>query len=357
LRLLHLIYDHPKNPWVGGGGAIRAYELSKRLVKRGHSVTILSGRYPGAEDYEEGLLRYRFIGSPKNYIISTFSYALNAISYVRRHSPEYDIIVEDFAPWNPVFSSLFARCPVILHVNHIEGLGILRRWLIFGIPFYIIERIYPRFFKNLTALSEWTKRKLKRPDAVILPAGIEPPPKVEPRVEPTPYIVYVGRLHIKNKGLDTLIEAVREGGQRLLIVGRGRDEETLRHMAEGLKGVEFLGFLDEAEKLSTIAGSVCLVLPSRFEGWGIVLLEAASLGRPVIVSDIPELEFAVRAGWGLSFRLGDPKDLLEKINLLMGDTSLRAEMSERAIKFSKNYLWDNISVDYENYLKGVLEKS
>ncbi|MGD0283392.1 MAG: glycosyltransferase family 1 protein, partial [Dissulfurispiraceae bacterium] len=65
MNILHLIYDHSGNPWVGGGGAVRAYELYKRLSIR-HNVTIVCGRYPGAQDYSEGNLKIRFVGSSKN---------------------------------------------------------------------------------------------------------------------------------------------------------------------------------------------------------------------------------------------------------------------------------------------------
>jgi glycogen(starch) synthase len=109
LKILHLIYDHMNNPWVGGGGAVRAYELSKRLAQRGHSITVISGRYPGAKDYDEGGLCYKFVGSDGNYVLSTFSYALQAARYVRRHGGDFDVVVEEYAPWNPVFSRFMTR--------------------------------------------------------------------------------------------------------------------------------------------------------------------------------------------------------------------------------------------------------
>jgi glycosyltransferase involved in cell wall biosynthesis len=366
MRVLHLIYDNPSNPWVGGGGAVRAHEILKRLALKGHEITVLSGRYPGAEDFTEGNLSCRFVGSGRGYALSTFSYAFQAARYVRRHSSGYDIVVEDFAPWNPVFAAFLTRRPTVIHVNHREGFNILRRWNVLGIPFYLVETFYPRFFRHVTALSEGTKRKFNLPGTLVLPAGISEDVLLgtgEPvEAGDEGYVLYVGRLHIGNKGLDTLMGALRRlragggPGVRLLLAGRGRDEERLREMARGLD-VEFLGFVDEGRKIELMRRAALFVLPSRFEGWGIVVLEAAACGRAVVVSDIPELSFSVEAGYGLAFRKGDPEDLASKLSALLGDAALRAAMGKKAREHVKDYTWERITDDYVKYLEGLLAHS
>jgi len=361
MKMLHLIYDHTENPWVGGGGAVRVYELSKRLASRGHEITVVSGRYPGSKDYSEGNLSFKFLGSDRNYLLSTFSYAVQAARFLTCRRDEFDVVIEDFAPWNPVFSRLLTKRPAILHMNHREGLGIIRRWLLLGIPFYLIEALYPRLFRYVTALSEGTKKKINAPGAVVIPAGIreglltECAGAMDKNIEGA-YIIYIGRLHIKNKGLDTLLEAMKTVPAPLLIVGRGRDETRLKEMAGklGLKDVRFTGFLGEAEKTKALGGASVFVLPSRFEGWGIAVIEAGACGRPVVVSDIAELSFAVEGGFGVSFRKGDPKDLSGKLNALLRNKPLRDEMSRKARRYAEGYTWERISVDYEKYLLGVV---
>lgn len=345
---------------MGGGGAVRAYELLSRLAERGHAITVLSGRYPGAGDYEEGLVSYRFAGSRSSYLLSTFSYALQSARFVKERGEDFDIIIEDFAPWNPVFSPVLTKKPAVLHVNHREGIGILRRWLLPGLPFYCIEALYPRLFSHVTALSEGTKKKLGREDAVIFPAGIgEGICASFGEAADEGYFIYVGRLHIKNKGLDTLFGAISETGMRLLLAGRGPDEQRLREMAERFTAAstEFAGFLSEEEKLRAISRSAALVLPSRFEGQGIVILEAAACGKPVIVSDIPELRYAVDAGFGLSFRTGDTHDLAGKIRLLAGDEGMRREMGRKAREYAGRFTWDRLAQEYEAFLKSVVENA
>lgn len=352
---MHIIYDHMGNPWVGGGGAVRAYEVNRRLAGNGYGITTLSGNYKGARDYSQDGIDFKFVGNPGNYLASTFSFPLKAAGFLKRHSNEYDLVVEDFAPWNPVFSFLLTKRPIVLHVNHKEGIGILRRWSLPGIPFYLIEKFYPRLFRNITALSEGTKDKMGSPRAFVLPAGIaqeiilsEPVPE-EKRGD---YILYVGRLHIKNKGLDTLLKAMDDVPKKLILLGRGPDENKLREMARG-RNIEFAGFAEEPQKLKMLERAKILILPSRFEGFGIVLLEAAARGTPVVVSDIPELSFAVKNGFGISFKTGNHRDLAGKINLLAENSHMRKGMGLKGLSFARENTWDKVALSYKEYLERI----
>lgn len=364
MRILHLVYDHVNNPWVGGGGAVRVYEICRRLASSGHDVTVVSGRFPGSKDYKEGNLCYKFVGSSLNYAVSTLSYALGAAVFVRNAGNRYDIITEDFAPWNPVFSTLLTSTPAVLHINHREGSGILRRWWIFGLPFYLLEKWYPHLFGCVTALSEETRRKINIPEAFIVPAGINSGIFVDRETEYTEkkdetFILYVGRLHIKNKGLDVLLSAVKSVDRRLVLAGRGKDEKKLKEMAEklGLADIEFAGFITEERKIALLRENCIFVLPSRFEGWGIVVLEAAACGKAVVVSDIPELRYAVDDGFGISFETGDPKDLAKKLELLLNNRPMRQDMGKKAIDYAKRFTWDRIADEYERFLLGIVKKN
>ncbi len=360
MKILHLIYDHEKNPWVGGGGAVRCLELNKRLAARGHEVTIVSGRYPGAEDYDDGLLKFRFLGCGcNNYALTTFSYAYNAARYIRVHADEFDLVVEDFAPWNPLMSRYMTHRPVVLQLHHREGSSINRRWPVLGLPFYLIESFYPKGFRNTCAVSKATAQKFGLPKAEVIPNGIDEGLLEVERTQPaSDFILYLGRLEIANKGLDTLIEAIRsmkERGQeaRLVLAGRGRDEARLREMAVGLP-VEFAGFVDEREKRRLMGSCLTFVLPSRFEGWGMTVMEAAATGAPVVVSEIPELSYAVDGGFGVPFRTGDACELANVLGRLIDEPGLRQRLSENARNTARAYTWDTIAVRYEGYLESVV---
>ena len=337
---------------------MRVLELNRRLAARGHEVTVVSGNFPGARDYAEGNLSYKFVGPSSGYIASTFGFAASGAMFVFRHSRDYDIVVEDFAPWNPIFSRLLSGRPSVLHLNHIEGRGILRRkGILAGLPFYMIESLYPRMFRHVTALSEVTRKKIGREDVFVVPAGINAETILDAPGPEGDFVLYVGRLAIANKGLDTLIAAMRSMAKpttRLVIAGRGPDEQRLKEMAKGLD-IEFRGFVDETRKLDLMRRSRLFVLPSRFEGWGIVVLEAAACGRPVVVSDIPELGFALEGGFGVAFRTGDAQDLASKLSEMLADPDARRRMGSGALSYVKRYTWERISEDYEALLQRIVK--
>jgi glycosyltransferase involved in cell wall biosynthesis len=154
-----------------------------------------------------------------------------------------------------------------------------------------------------------------------------------------------------------LAEALKYSRCRLIIAGGGKDDSKTRSLfsaAVGTGRAEFAGFVSGRAKTDLMRGCLFMVLPSRYEGQPVTVLESAASGKPVIVSDIPELRYAVDAGFGLSFRAGDSKDLAEKMMSLQENRSLRQEMGIRAREYAKQFTWDRIADEYERYLIGVI---
>jgi glycosyltransferase involved in cell wall biosynthesis len=352
VKILHLIYDHINNPWVGGGGAVRVYEIYKRLSQR-HEITVVCGMYPDAADYNEESLRFHFVGTDRNnYVLSAFCYAARAVDFLRKNSGKFDVVIEDFAPYNPVFSFIFSKRRTVLQVHHKEGFNLFKRYFVLGIPFMFVEAMYPGYFSNVISVSEQTKEKLKLRNAFILSNAIDGSLFcIEP--QDGEYIAYVGRIHIYNKGLDTLIKAMDLVDAELKIAGRGTDEIALKQSVRGSNKIKIAGYLAESEKLKFIANSKFIVVPSRYEGQGIVVLEAAACGKPVVVSDIPELRYAVDAGFGISFKTADAIDLAKKVKYLIENKVARDEMGQKGREYAKNFTWDKIAVEYEQYLEKV----
>uniref|UniRef100_UPI00260B984E glycosyltransferase family 4 protein n=1 Tax=Sulfurihydrogenibium sp. TaxID=2053621 RepID=UPI00260B984E len=150
-------------------------------------------------------------------------------------------------------------------------------------------------------------------------------------------------------GLDLLINA--DIKYPVVIAGKGKDEDKLKNLKSNYK---FIGFADEKTKLDLIKNAKFLVMPSRFEGQGIVALESASMGKPVIVSDIPELRYVVENGFGISFKNEDIEDFKEKIDYLWNNEGLILKMGKKGIEYAKQFTWDKIASEFEDYLLRVL---
>ncbi len=358
MKIFHLIYDHISNPWVGGGGAVRAFEIYRRLAKT-HQITIVCGKYPGATDYDEGNLSFKFVGTVRNnYILSTFSYALEAMRFLHGHKKNADIVIEDFAPYNPLLSRFIVNKPLILQIHHKEGMQLFHRYFILGVPFMLVESLYPRLFRNIICVSEESRKKFNIQNAAIIPNGIDQK-LFEAKPSDEDYIAYIGRIQIHNKGLDTLVEAMTSVHAKLAIAGKGKDELRLRSLIEKSDAVDriaLIGYLRDQEKTEFLAKSKVVIVPSRYEGQGIVVLEAAACGKPVIVSDIPELKYAVDAGFGVSFQIGDAKDLTKQIAFLLENEPKRKEMGLKAREYARDFTWDRIAKEYESFLRKVIEE-
>jgi glycogen synthase len=158
-------------------------------------------------------------------------------------------------------------------------------------------------------------------------------------------VLLIGRL-VYEKGFQIALEAMPEliarlPGTRFLVAGSGTHEEELRRQAEELGLLDhgtFLGWIgdDVLHSLYRIA-DVCVV-PSIYEPFGLVALEAMAAGCPCIVADTGGLrEVVPHDEAGLRFRSRDPRSLGRMVELVLGDPTLRerlvAEASDHVLRF------------------------
>lgn len=149
-----------------------------------------------------------------------------------------------------------------------------------------------------------------------------------------PVIGSVGRLRWE-KGQETLIEAMATvigttPEAVLLVIGDGPDREMLRRKTENLglnRNILFLG-QKEPEEIYRLYGIMdIVVVPSVFEGFGIVAGEAMAAGLPVIASNVGGLREVVEDGvTGCLIRPGDPGELADALRILIGDEKRRLAM-------------------------------
>lgn len=121
------------------------------------------------------------------------------------------------------------------------------------------------------------------------------------------YFLYVGNLETR-KGADLLLAAFRRyreqgGTASVVLAGQERDVHPV-----GGDGVEVLGYVEDGLKLALMGGALALVVPSRAEGYGMPVAEAASLGITCVAADLPVFREIAPNG-RVTFPVGDAEAL------------------------------------------------
>jgi len=147
-----------------------------------------------------------------------------------------------------------------------------------------------------------------------------------------PVIAMVGRA-VPQKGIDVLLEAfprvlVAYPAARLVIVGDGPQRPALERRARRLglgEAVLFTGWVDRAANL--LSACEVVVIPSRWEGFGMVALEAMAAGRPIVASRVDALEEVVVDGeTGVLVPAGEPHALADAVGALLSDPERAAAL-------------------------------
>jgi phosphatidylinositol alpha-mannosyltransferase len=178
-------------------------------------------------------------------------------------------------------------------------------------------------------------------------------------------ILFVGRLE-KRKGLDYLLEAHKHIKQeipnsRLIVVGPGtrlRNKYEKRVARNGLKDVVFVGCVshDELPRYYNTADIVCAPATGK-ESFGIVLLEAMALGKPVVASNIDGYASIMTHGAeGLLVPPKDKKALAQALLSLMESKSLRQQMGARGRLTAAEYDWKRVVQRVLDYYVKVLNE-
>lgn len=172
------------------------------------------------------------------------------------------------------------------------------------------------FYKNLLMKSGLTKKRIIHMKN-FLPVETE----YGIRGKRGDYVLFFGRLSYE-KGILTLIEAMKHVKAPLLIAGTGPEEETIRQKiaVSGLSDrVTLLGFKSGTELWSYVMNAGCVVIPSEwYEASGYTACEAQAMGKPVVVTDAGGLpENIVNGETGIVCPMSDVKKLAEAINCIM----------------------------------------
>ena len=378
MKILMLTWEYP--PRIVGGIARVVHDLSKRLIKDGHEVTVVTYKDGDVPMYEndKGVNVYRvenYMIHPNNFIDWIMQLNFNMISKateIIQKEGKFDVIhAHDWLVANaakalknafdiPVVSTIHATesgrnsgihdetqryindtewlltyesTEVIVNSNymknHVQGL--------FGLPFDKIN-VIPNGI-NLTNFN-----------------GIERDYDFRRQyaMDNEKIILYVGRL-VYEKGVQHLISAMPKilenyHDAKLIIAGKGGMLDELKSQADymGLSDkVYFTGYLNSKQVQKMYKCADVAVFPSTYEPFGIVALEAMLAGVPTVVSDVGGLnEIVDHRENGMKSYAGNSNSIADSVLSLLFDKQLAAKVSKNAkAKVKEEFSWNKIAQD------------
>lgn len=220
---------------------------------------------------------------------------------------------------------------------------------------------------------------------VVIPPGVDvshfypiPPDEAKEFIGVPPcdrMLLFVGRIE-PLKGIDTLIEAIalikgqglfKDSGICLTIIGGDPDvsEEMMTSEMARLKElcdryglgdlITFLGKHDQDTLPYYYSAAEVVVMPSQYESFGMVALEAMACGTPVLASEVGGLAFLVRDGeTGFTIPAGDPDALAARLSAIINNQDMRQCMGEQAANLAQGYDWHIIVEQIMQLYKDVI---
>ena len=369
-----IVYD-AVYPHVKGGAERRYYELALRLAARGHDVHWYGMHYwegPSVVRREgvtyHGVCRALplYTESGRRSIVQPLVFGLACLRLLRRR---YDVIDCCGFPFFSLFSARIAvavRGGMLVSTWHeVWGAAYWTTYLgRLGFAGAAVERLAARIPHLIVAVSKATAGRLSsdlRRGRMVqtLPNGVDWTQIEISMRHPVAYdIAYAGRI-CDFKHLELLIEAVgqvlaRRPGTTCLIVGDGPHRELLEaftHAAGVAHAVTFTGFVeDQSEFYGMLKSCRVFALPSRREGFGIVVLEANAAGVPVIVVDHPDNHARDLIGDANGEVVApEPAALTEALLRLLDEVPQARAGACRAV--ARQHDWDSIALRYERVLE------
>ena len=389
MKILMLTWEYP--PRIVGGIARVVHDLSKRLIKDGHDVTVVTYRDGDTPYYEndKGVEVYRvdnYMIRPNNFIDWIMQLNFNMVakaSEIIAKEGKFDVIhAHDWLVANaaktlkhaydiPLVSTIHATesgrnsgihddtqryindtewmltyesTEVIVNSNfmkgHVQGL--------FGLPFDKIDVIPNGInlnnFNGIERDYEFRRQYALDNEKIIL---------------------YMGRL-VYEKGIQHLIAAMPKilngyHDAKLVIAGKGGMMDELKAQAKAM-GIEnkiyFTGYLNAKQVQKMYKCADVAVFPSTYEPFGIVALEAMLAGVPIVVSDVGGLNEIVEHGvTGMKSYAGNANSIADSILALLYDHQLAANVSKNAkAKVKELYNWNKIAQDtHFTYQKAICQ--
>lgn len=358
MKILVFSWRDPKHPLAGGAEQVM-HEHMKGWVKAGNAVTLFSSKMPGLVG-RENLDGVEVVRSGYQYV----GVQLSGFLFYLKNKNRFDFIVDQFHGL-PFFTPLYCRKPKLAIIQEPardvwlkNPLPFPFNWII-GLLGYLAEPVVFLLYRNtkfltgsVSAKESLTKYGIKGRDITIVPHGvITPKEKVKSEKEKVKTIAYLGILS-KDKGIEDAIKTFylldKKDNYNFWVIGRPETKNYfsfLRRMVRrsGLEAkVRFFGHVSDEKKFGLLARAHILINPSIHEGWGLVNIEANSVGTPVVCYPSHGLTDSVKNNIsGIVVESKKPAALAQGIERLLNDGELYEKLVGGAVDWSNKFNWIN----------------
>jgi glycosyltransferase involved in cell wall biosynthesis len=355
------------------GGTDRVAENIILQLKEEFDITVYCFKDPAAQKHMPGVrvieFRQWLPGAPGSFIY----FFLSAIHlFFSRHAELVHLHKTESTFFAPFLRLRFK----IVSTSH-EAQYRSDKWNKFArVFFHLVERIYIKYSDVCTCisqpLSEYYENKYGK-KVLFIPNGINlVDPKTfdydgaklflkEGATLDKPYVLFAARRLMGIKGCHYMLEALHKVGYKgqVFITGDLHTTEDylekLKKLSEGLD-VHFLGLVSPLNVLMALISKADLfIFPSETEGMSIMLLEVASVGSPIIASDIPENKQVFSSNEVVFFKTKDSADLADKIQYALSHVQEMRQLANNCQeKVYSDYLWLNIALSYKQVYLSLL---
>jgi len=358
---------HPQ----GGGSEAYLERIGAQLAASGIAVTLRTARYPGAprHDVVDGVRISRVGGRYSVYLWALLAMAAARLELGALRQVRPDVVIDTQNGW-PFLARLLYGRRVALLVHHCHR----EQWPVAGpvigrLGWYVESTLSPRLHRrnqyvtvSLPSARDLVHLGVDTERIAVVSNGLDEAPVQSlsgPRAA-APRVVVLSRL-VPHKQIEDALDAVaalrpRIPGLHLDIVGGGWWWRRLVDHAERLgvsDAVTFHGHVDDVTKHHVVQRSWVHVLPSRKEGWGLAVVEAAQHGVPTI---------GYRSSGGLcdsiidgvtGVLVDDRAELVNRLEQLLADPVLRDQLGAKAQTRSGEFSWRQSADAMRSVLEAV----
>jgi glycosyltransferase involved in cell wall biosynthesis len=336
------------------GGAERWYRnLAQRLAAAGHEVDYVTLRqWPRGERPElEGVRviavgpRLELYANGRRRLLPPLVFGAGVFAHLLRRRGRYDVVhTASFPYFSVLAAALLRRYRLVVDWHEVWSRDYWHEYLgRAGVVGWLVQRRCARVRQTAFCFSRLHARRLRelglRGEPHVLEGEYAGPAGTESPVPAVPVVVFAGR-HIPEKQVPALVRALPEARRRVpgleaRIFGDGPDREHVLELVGQLgldDMVEAPGFVPAEVVAAGLRDALCLVLPSKREGYGLVVVEASALGVPAVVVAGPDnaaTELVVDGVNGFVAASAKPDDLAEAIaRVHQGGEELRHSTAE-----------------------------